>query len=305
MKLLVNRRPVSGPWGGGNAFTQTLFYQAPTRGIDVYTTYPAPLADAILVIDPREDELRISYREIIEYKRVWRDRTKLVFRINECDARKGEQDVIDPLIRKVGEHADHCIFISEWLRDHHFERGFKTSGKVSVIHNGHLSHFKPIVKEKREGPIKVVTHHWSNNFRKGHAMYAAIDDWIKHRDDFEFTYIGRPAARFSPRTKVVGPLWGPDLAQELASHDVYITGSLHDPGPNHVAEAIACGLPTYVYAEGGGGVEMAGHSHVFNSTREMLNILGEKNYKLNSTTVRPWEEVIEDYLDILTGKTTP
>lgn len=281
---------------------KTLFEKAPQKGLQVHTSYPAPLAEVILAIDPREDELRISYKEMIEYKRVCGNHVRLVFRINECDARKGEHEVIDPLIRQLGQYADHCVFISDWLREYHFSRGFKTTGKISVIHNGHLSQFRPIVKGKREGPIKIVTHHWSNNFRKGHQFYAAIDDWIKSRDDFEFTYIGRSAARFSPRVKVVGPLWGQELAAELASHDVYITGSLYDPGPNHVAEAIACGLPTYVYGEGGGGVEMAGPSHVFQSTREMLNILGEKNYKPNPTTVRPWEEVIEDYLNILEGK---
>ena len=51
-------------------------------------------------------------------------------------------------------------------------------------------------------------------------------------------------------TKVISPISGKKLAEELRSQDFYITGSINEPSGNHHIEA-ACGLPIMYINSGG------------------------------------------------------
>lgn len=301
MKVYVNRQPRTGPWGGGNAFVSYLFSTLQQLGHTV-VTHLTPSVDVIFIVDPRRDELGVGVDEIEEFKKHF-PQVPVLYRVNECDKRKGDIDAVDPLVRKMISISSHTFYISEWLREHHrieaYKRGTLLRGANSVVINGYsdIFHAQPR-RTQIAGQLRIVTHHWSNHPMKGHDVYTQVGEWCASTGNV-FTYIGRTAGPLPKCVNVIKPLHGIDLAKALFHHDVYITGTEFDPGPNHVAEAIGRGLPTYVPAWGGGAVEMAGQDHTYNSTTELLQILTRKEHLPNSTCLKPWSEVIKSYTDVI------
>jgi len=78
-----------------------------------------------------------------------------------------------------------------------------------------------------------------------------------------------------------------------------VTGSRFDPGPNHVLESVACNIPTYAIASGGGACELVGSDHVFKDIEELLGILEGRCYKQNTNTVQGWRECIDSYAQVI------
>jgi len=290
VKILLNRRPVEGPWGGGNHFVRSFYDVGMRQGHEIVSNF-CPDLDAILMVDPRYDDLGISINEIVQYK-AYKPSTFILHRINECDSRKGTNDV-DGLLRECSRQSGASIFVSNWMKEYHLERGWKC-GNNYVIHNGaDLNHFHPREKLKNN-KINIVTHHWSNNVLKGFDIYEAIDEFVGQNGDFTFTYIGRCRNTFK-NTKVVPPLFGAALGEELSKYDIYISGSRFDPGPNHILESLACGIPTYVFKDGGGCVEFAGEDHVYSSFENLRTLLLSRNYSKNAFEVSSWEHCIDNF----------
>lgn len=295
MKVLVNREPLRGqPWGGGNLFIIALCDELSTAGIDVSHKLSHDI-DVIFMQDPRYSELQISINEIAAHKSLYPG-TRIIHRVNECDARKNTSGM-DGLLRKCSTLTDHTIFVSKWMRDYHLKLGWE-SKKNSVIHNGvNLDHFSE--GEKMEnGKINLVAHHWSNNRLKGFDIYEKIDELVGDDNKFTFTYIGRHNNTFK-NTRIVDPLFGKDLGRELSRHDVYISASICDPGPNHILESLACKIPTYVISTGGGAVEFAGLTHAYDDFKDLVSILKMGNYDINDYIPRSWKECIADYMKII------
>ena len=67
MKILINRKPRSGPWGGGNNFVKSFCKYMPDFGHEVYHDF-VPDLDIIFIQDPRYDELGISINEVNKIK---------------------------------------------------------------------------------------------------------------------------------------------------------------------------------------------------------------------------------------------
>jgi len=165
---------------------------------------------------------------------------------------------MDPLLLKTMTHVDHVVFISKWLQEYFKDLGFVAPS--SVIYNGcDTNIFSPPVDTRdSDKKIRVVTHHWSDNWMKGFDIYTQIDRFLCENDDFEFTYIGRYNSLYTPkRTNVVQPLHGLKLANELRNHDVYVTASRNEPCGMHHIEGAASGLPTLFHKDGGGINEFA------------------------------------------------
>jgi glycosyltransferase involved in cell wall biosynthesis len=301
-KLLINRKVVSGPWGGGNGFVRALHEHAERYGFEVVHTLQNGIS-AILVVDPRLDpEIGYDWTQIAQYKRLFPS-TLVVHRLNECDQRKGDVNVIDPLLRSMAFHADVRIFISQWLKDHHRRGGMRVDESDPVIINGvDAGIFHPGEKESSE-KLSLVTHHWSPHVMKGADVYRALGNVVSicapgaGERSLSFTYVGRASYEI-PGATIVAPLSGKDLGDELRRHDIYISASRFDPGPNHVAEAIASGLPTLVHRDGGGAVEMAGASHVYTDFEDLLEKLSQGVSK-NPTVIRDWSNVIDDYFKVI------
>jgi len=292
--LYVNRAPVDGPWGGGNNFIKAVYKYAATFGYQIVDKIINDV-DVILITDPRYDDVKkFSMNEAIRYKQAF-PKTKVVYRVNECDKRKGETEIIDPLIRETSKNSDLTIFVSKWLQDLH-EMSNIVYKKSAIIHNGvDKELFKKYNKlSEIDGKIHLVTHHWSNNPFKGHDVYKEIDKMIADEPNITFTYIGR-SHDVLDHSKVIRPLHGEELAKCLSIHDIYISGSRFDPGPNHVLESLACELPTYVHKDGGGGVELAGADHSFDNVLDLFEMIKERKVTHNNVTVESWRSCMKLY----------
>jgi len=305
MKVYINRTPRSGPWGGGNAFVRAFHTFAPKHpGLEL-------LEDKTMIIDPNvvllaglenEGPTAISAEQAVMYK-MYRPGCKLVLRVNENDARKGTNHVDDYLM-KLFPHMDGIVFVSNWLRDYFKEKGW-TGTNDTVIYNGvDTEVFKPGTKFN-DGKLHIAAHHWSDNPLKGADMYEKVDEFVgKNLNKYEFTYIGRHQCEFK-HTKVIKPLSGKSLGEELGKHDVYVSASRFDPGPNHILEALACNLPTYVHSNGGGCVEFAGAGSTYDSWEQLAMIFEHFDPALQvrsrscAIVPQPWQTCIQEYNDFL------
>ena len=295
MKILINRKPVSGPWGGGNLFVSALVLQLEKLGHEVVFDFIDDI-DVIFMQDPRYSDLGISINEIISYK-ASSPTTRLIHRVNECDARKNTSNM-DNLLKACSYHNDITIFVSEWMKNYHLRQGWKCNDN-HVIYNGvNHDHFSPLATEGKinNNKTNIITHHWSNNYLKGFDVYEWLDKFVKDNDEYTFTYIGRENGTFK-NTTIIPPLSGQALGNELSKYDVYVSGSRFDPGPNHILESLACEIPTYVHVDGGGAVEFAGLDHMFQDVEGLLKILKLKNFKKNSFIPHSWETCIDSCIE--------
>lgn len=296
VKLFVNRKPVNGPWGGGNNFIHSLFTYAREFNIKIVTD-PGQTFDAILMLDPRYDESGVSINEISNFK-TRNPSCPVFYRVNECDARKGTNE-IDDIILKMHPYIDEYIFVSNWMMGYFNDRAIQ-SKKSSVIYNGvDKDHFFENTTKQQSQKLRVVTHHWSNNLLKGFDIYDQLDKIIPD-NNIEFTYVGRDRGSFK-HTKVIPPLAGRDLGDAIRDHDLYLSASRNDPGPNHVIEAVASCLPILAHAEGGGSVEFAGKMNTYNSFDELVALLNARTFQKSPVTFNDWKSCIEVYANHIKG----
>ena len=77
---------------------------------------------------------------------------------------------MDRMLAGANRAADYTVFVSEWLRDYHDSRWFDAAKPHSVILNGaDPSIFHPLgaAAWREDRPLRLVTHHWSDNMSKG------------------------------------------------------------------------------------------------------------------------------------------
>jgi glycosyltransferase involved in cell wall biosynthesis len=196
-----------------------------------------------------------------------------LFRVNDCDARKGTDDV-DRDIRIAAQRCDHVVYVSRWLAAYAAAHGVTARSSSIIINGVDRMVFDPTLHASRQpsNRLRIVTHHWSDNRLKGAQWYEALDA-LSNDANITLTYIGRHTCRFSERTIVVTPRDGQRLAAALACNDVYVSGSLHDPGPNHIIEAAALGMPMIVAAAGGGCVEFSAPAPAVNNADQLISTL--------------------------------
>jgi len=278
MKIAFNRMPRRTPWGGGAHFATTFADYLTTIGHQVvYTLEPG--IHAIVMLDPRHEDGGFSAGDIARYKQS-NPNVKVLHRVNDTGKTRGG-DELDRIIMGSNAVADATVFISSWVADYYASKDMRPShSNVCVITNGcderyfHAGRwtstewqrirsgsdgktFFPPGFNKPHAPIRLVTHHWSNNPSKGVDLYEHIDELIDVGGAFEFTYIGRyPAGHIPKHTKIIAPLYGIELGDELRKHDVYVTGARWEACGSHHVEGAACGLPVIFHGDGGGVVEM-------------------------------------------------
>lgn len=308
MKIAINRKPVSGPWGGGNLFVRAFWELAKKRGHSVVYQLERDV-DAVFIMDPRPNNETFDYNTIAGLHSTgrWPRNIKVIHRVNECDARKGTRGM-DDLLVAMSRLSDVSVFVSNWMRDYHTRSGRWGCLQRHVVYNGvDHAHFHPTSRAQTE-QLSVVAHHWSDNPLKGFDVYDQLDDWVGRNPDFKFVYIGRHRGTFK-NVEVVAPLHGKALGNELAKHDVYVSASRWDPGPNHIIEALASGLPTYVHTSGGGAVEFATlRAHELGRTYEdfdglvkLLQGSQKRDIEYDSAWQHSWEDCVNQYIDIIEG----
>ena len=294
MKILINRKPIEGSWGGGNNFVSAFVEQLTFLGHHIVHELQ-PGIDVLFVQDPRYDECGISINEIADYKSK-NPACKIVQRVNECDARKGTEHM-DQYLQQCSTVNDYTVFVSRWMKDYFLKKGWACPHTCVIMNGVDLGIFKQ-GNSNSHNEISVVAHHWSNNYLKGFDCYEFLDYLASRHDNIKFTYIGRSRGSFD-NTLEIKPCHGIELARNLKDHTVYISGTRNDPGPNHILEAIASGIPTYVHIEGGGAVEFAGSDHTFRNLIELEKLILGGEFKKNSTKTYGWDECIKQYAHLI------
>ena len=259
--VAINMRPTTSSWGGGNQWLAQIVRYLAARGYAVRFDLAAPV-DVIVIVDPRVGGLiGFGPDEILAYRQRF-PAAHCVHRINECDARKGTH-VVDRLLAEANRAADVTVFVSEWLRDYHASRWFDGGRPHVVVTNGaDPAIFHPLGADMWAPgkPLRLVTHHWSDNRNKGFDVYEEVDRLIADGKlpDTELWVIGRWPKEISWRAaRTHGPTAGAALGALLRRCHVYLTASRFDPGPMHPIEGAQCGLPVVYHEDGGGAVEIS------------------------------------------------
>ena len=284
MKIMFNRPIKREPWGGGSHFITALFEHFLKLGHDIVFSLEENI-DVIFMFDPRPSAGGDCVNSIYRYK-LDRPSTKIIQRINDTDiARPNDKPWRIKLLLEANQIVDHTIFISNWVKNHYIERGFVREKPNTVIINGANSEWYFPEERLLDGSnIRLITHHWSDNFAKGFDIYNFLDKFSDVNPAVSFTYMGRYNKQYSPKnTKVVSPKYGPKVGEILRQHDIYVTAARHEACGMHHIEGAMCGLPV-LYHEDGGAIPEVCSSHGVSFSSE-----GDFEKSLD-TIVKNWKE---------------
>lgn len=265
-KIFVNFKPDENQaYGGGNISMYYIIRFISSKYSDFIISYNLEIdIDLFIIVDPFSDGKfkKYSLDDVIRYRREANNKGKIIIRINDCDktrvitnpAKSREYQIIKNI-----SNIDYLVFNSNFIKSYYFKK-FKEFQlntrkiKYDIIVNGcDQSIF--VNKEKLiSNNVKIVTHHWSNNINKGYETYYKLWEYSQTNLDcgFEFVFIGLNVPDMFKKVPIIGPFVKNELSDELNKCDIYITDSKFDSCPNHVLEALSCGLPIlYSNCEGG------------------------------------------------------
>ena len=258
MKVSIGAKIIDGPWGGGNLFVKNLSNFLISEGHNVVYDLNDIDIDIIILTDPRKSSESSTYthEEILDYLQNINSNAVVIHRINECDERKNTKNVNKTLL-EANKIADATIFVSTWLMNLFLSIGMNDKN-ASVIYAGadeNIFNSKGRVEYSSKNKLKIVTHHWGNNWNKGFDVYSKLDDLIgtsEWSEKIEFTYVVNLPKNFNfKNSNYISPLDGLELASELKKHHLYITASINEPSGNHHIEAAQCSLPLLFIDSGG------------------------------------------------------
>ena len=258
--VAINMRPVFASWGGGNQWLLQISRYLRFCGYRVQHDLNGEVDAILMNHSGLTGKLSISLEQVQAY-RERHPRVRVLHRINDNDARKKTREM-DARLARFDAVADHTFFISEWLRDHHAANWFdRAKAHTCVLNGADPAAFHPVGNRAwREGePLRLVTHHWSDNWMKGFGVYREIDELIAagKLPGFELWIVGRwPKEIAWKAARTFPPASGEALAALLRQCHVYVTASLHEPGGMHFIEGLQCGLPMIFHEDGGGIVEI-------------------------------------------------
>ena len=258
MKVAIGSKFIDGPWGGGNLFVKSLKDYLENKKVSVVHNLNVKDIDIILLTEPRVESSSssITLLEAKLYKKYINNNVKIIHRINECDERKNTNKVNKKMLH-VSNNSDYTVFVSYWIRDLYWKLGLKKNNSKVIMSGSDKKIFNDSDYEAWDGSskLKILTHHWGNDWNKGFDVYSKIDNLLDSEEfnkKFNFCYIGNLPKGFKfKNTDYKKPMSGLALAAEIKSHHLYITGSLNEPSGNHQIEASQCGLPVMYIKSGG------------------------------------------------------
>lgn len=304
MKIYVNRKPVSGPWGGGNKSLTTLCEKLSLSGHNVVYDLNHQDIDIIFCFDPRPNDHGEWYQNFYDYRNTRPD-TKIIQRVGDVGTH-GKPELTE-LVKASVECSDYMIFPSEWAK----EKIDYNKSNFDIVYNAPLETFHKHKNTIRYGKIlnkiRIVTHHWSTNPKKGFDYYSYLDKFIEKNNRYEFTYIGRLPGNFALKnSKHIKALDSNSLSLELPKYDLYLTASVEEAGANHVIEAMACGLPIVYHKDGGSIVNYCSEYGLeYQCTETMIEMVDKiaLNYRMYKDNVLEYNNtintVIEKYINII------
>jgi len=257
--VAINLRPRAGSWGGANQWTSQVVRWFEYNGWRVVFDLRRDPDAVIMTHTGLSSHTTFGADEVAALKKK-SPRVRCLHRINDNDIRK-ESGEMDLLLERSSRVADHTVFVSEWLRDYHASKWFDIARPHSVIVPGaDPRFFHPVggVRFEPGSPLRLVTHHWSDNWNKGFDVYQAIDELIAgglREQPYELRVIGRwPKDLKWKSARTFAPASGADLAGLLRQCHGYVSASRFEPGAMHVAEGLQCGLPLLYHKDSGGTV---------------------------------------------------
>ena len=310
MKISIGTNIKDGPWGGGNLFAINLKNYLIENNHQVINNLEDDNIDLILLTEPRitSESSAFTDFDVVKYLKKINNQTLVVHRINECDERKNTKNVNKTLL-EANKVADATIFVSTWLMNLFLSIGINDKN-ASVIYAGadeNIFNSKGRVEYSSKNKLKIITHHWGNNWNKGFDVYSKLDDLIgtsEWSEKIEFTYVGNLPKNFNfKNSNYISPLDGLELASELKKHHLYITASLNEPSGNHHIEAAQCGLPLLFIDSGGIPEYCENYGLKFNNENflEKLNEVVE-NYRLYEEKIKEYPfnatNMSKDYLEL-------
>lgn len=279
MRIALNRMIRRSPWGGGSQFLTAFAEHLERAGHEVVHSL-VPNVDVIVMLDPRDEGGGFDVNAILAYKQR-NPQTKVLHRVNDTGKTRGGLELDRLIINANRRVADHTVYISQWVKDYFLEAVGNTTSNPeerasrltewaarpsTVITNGcDSSVFYPDLRAKENclavmsRPRYLVTHHWSDNPSKGLDLYAHVDELLDTMPGYSFTYIGRFPSSYTPKSsrfRILPPMYGKELGDELRKYDVYVTAARWEACGMHHVEAAACGLPVIFHKDGGGVNEM-------------------------------------------------
>lgn len=277
------------PYGGGNQFMMALRSALKLQGVRVVVNRMSEDVDVHLCNSAWFDIP--LFRNAIQKRRI-----RMLHRIDGpislyrgTDA--GEDGQVHALNREL---ASATIYQSGWCFERSLALGYEPVRPL-VIHNGvnrNIFHPSGRLTLRPKQKIRLVATAWSDNPRKGKAVYQWLDDHLDF-DRFSLTFVGRIDATFR-NIQHIPPQTSQGLAQILREQDIYLTASENDPCSNALLEALACGLPA-LYFESGGHGELTGFGGLpFNSPEHLLTQLDRLVNHYEGFKAGIWVESMED-----------
>ena len=246
MKIYINRQPRFGPWGGGAKTVNKLAELLLSKGHTVLYNLQENI-DVIFCFDPRPNAFGESINHLYAYREK-SPKTKIVQRVGDLGTHSKPH--LTDLVRYCLNKSDYFIFPSQWSKEW---IGFQGKN-CDIIDNAPMKIFYNNRNTNLQlgDKIRVVTHHWSTNPKKGFDVYQKFEEWCKDKD-ISFHYIGQLPSGVN-FNNYIQPISAAELSQELPKYDIYLTASEEEAGANHVLEAMASGLPV-VYRKSGGSID--------------------------------------------------
>jgi glycosyltransferase involved in cell wall biosynthesis len=282
MNISINRTIRKGPYGGGNQILSLFSDYLTSKGHIVFDKINSN-TNVIYIWESNPSSMSFSIDNIGQFLKNHKE-CFVIHRINDNGLHRNDAPIRDQWFKKANVLANQTVFISEWVKKYYKKLGINGI----VINNGvDRSIFRPIGKIRSEkSPLRIVTHHWSDNINKGYDIYKEVDIFCQKNPDIaHFKFIGRDIClnKFSNKCEKIAQLSYKDIPPYLMSEDIYVTASLYEAGGCHLVEGMSCGLIPIV-RKGGGGTECYsdGFNRTFSNAEEMLNHIVDlyNNYNL-------------------------
>jgi glycosyltransferase involved in cell wall biosynthesis len=284
------------PAGGGNQFLLALIGELERRGFRIERNVISGGTRACLF-----NSYNFGFDRLARFARAG---CRMVHRVDgPIGVYRGSDDGTDAAIWEInGRLAAATVFQSRYSLEKHRELGMEFVSPT-VIHNAvDPEIFFPASAASDLGPqLRLISVSWSENANKGGEVYAWLDERL-NRGRYAYTFVGRTLFPL-PKGETIPPVSTLELARLLRQHDVLVTASRHESCPNHVIEALACGLPV-VYLESGATSEVVGVAGLpFCDRDELPNLLERVRREYAAlraaVSVPTIEEVADRYLRVL------
>ncbi len=288
------------PYGGVNQFLAALKGAWEKQGRDVSWNRINRRSQAVLFN---------SFSCDFDYlRRMRRPGLRMVHRVDgPVGVYRGKDEGLDRLIVQMNhELADATIFQSRYCLEKHRELGMEFKNPVIIFNASDPGIFYPppasgILPDA--GKVKVVSTSWSDNPRKGQAVYEWLDQYLDF-SRFEYTFVGQCQAQFK-NIRLIAPQTSLKLADILRQQHIFLIASQHEPCSNALIEALSCGLPS-LYLKSGSHAELVGSGGLgFDQAEEIPALLDQltANYALFCSEIRAPSitDIADKYLDVVLG----